>query len=154
MRTAIALKAPAVRTRMPSSPHAGLRLARTFALALAAGALVGCEGTSSGSGASEVAITDQDLETVAGNLCAVEGHATNVGNLTVEVTIRYEALNATGTVIGASTASFRIAPFSNFDFSHAKGNHLGEPSSGTFSNGLACAGISSFKRVSLDVTEV
>jgi hypothetical protein len=138
---------------MRPSPYTGLRLARAFALALAAGALAGCEGTSSGSGASEVAITDQDLEAVAGNLCAVEGHATNVGNLTVEVTIRYEALNATGTVIGASTASFRIAPFSNFDFSHAKGNHLGQPSSGTFSNGLACAGISSFKRVSLDVTE-
>jgi hypothetical protein len=116
------------------------------------GALANCSGTSSSSGASEVAITDEDLESVAGNLCAVKGHATNVGNLTVRVRIDYEARNATGMAIGTSTASFQIAPFSNFDFGFAKNNDQGQPSSGVFSNNLACSSISSFKRTNVDVT--
>ena len=121
-------------------------------LVLATGLLAGCSSTSTGSGASSVAITDESLQTISGNLCAVKGHATNVGNLTVNVTIQYEALSATGAVIGTSTASFQIAPFSNFDFSNSKANQNGQPSSGTFSNGLACAGISNFKRTNLDVS--
>ncbi len=125
---------------------------RGLVIVLAGGLLAGCAGTSSSSGASEVAITDESLETVQGNLCAVTGHATNIGNLTVSVTIAYEARNATGVVIGASSASFEIAPFSNFDFRNGKGNQNGQPSSGVFSNGLACAGISSFKRTHVDVT--
>ena len=121
-------------------------------LVLATGFLAGCSSTTSDSGASSVAITDESLQTISGNLCAVTGHATNVGTLTVKVTVQYEALSATGVVIGTSTASFQIAPFSNFDFSSSKGNQNGQPSSGAFSNGLACAGISNFKRVGLDVS--
>ena len=112
----------------------------------------GCAGTSNSSGASEVTITSEDLQTVSGNLCAVKGHATNVGNLTIDVTIHYEARNATGAAIGVSTASFQIAPFSDFAFSDAKLNQLGQPSSSPFTNGLACAGISSFKRVDVNVS--
>ena len=125
---------------------------RGFVVALAGVLLAGCGGTSSGSGASEVAISDESLEVVQGNLCAVKGHATNIGNLTVNVTIDYEARNATGVVIGTSSASFQIAPFSNFDFRNSKGNQNGQPSSGVFSNGLACAGISDFKRTHVEVT--
>ncbi len=122
-------------------------------IALAGSILAGCGGTTSGSGASEVAITEESLETVQGNLCAVRGHATNVGNLTVNVTIRYEALNASGAVIGTSTAAFQIAPFSNFDFSNSKGGNLGQPSSSIFTNNLGCSGISNFKRVDVDVSK-
>jgi hypothetical protein len=121
-------------------------------IGLAGVLLAGCGGTSSSGGASEVVLTEEDLETVSGNLCAVKGHATNVGNLTVNVTIQYEARNATGVVIGTSTASFQIAPFSNFDFRNSKANQNGQPSSGVFSNGLACGGISNFKRTHVDVT--
>ena len=125
---------------------------RGFVLALAVGLLAGCGGTSSGSGASEVAISNENLEAVQGNLCAVKGHATNIGNLTVDVTIDYEARSATGVVIGTSSASFQIAPLSNFDFRNSKGNQNGQPSSGVFSSGLACAGISNFKRTHVEVT--
>ncbi len=121
-------------------------------VALLGAVLAGCAGTSSSSGASEVVITDEDLQTVAGNLCAVKGHATNVGNLTINVTIDYEARNATGGVIGTSRAAFRVAPFSNFDFAFEKLNNAGQPSSSPFSNNLACAGISDFKRTNVDVT--
>jgi hypothetical protein len=121
-------------------------------LLVAVGTLASCSGTSSSGGASEVAITGEVLESVAGNLCAVKGHATNVGNLRVQVTISYEARSATGMVIGTSTASFQIASFSNFDFSFSKNNDQGQPSSGPFSNGLACSGISSFRRANVDVT--
>jgi hypothetical protein len=116
------------------------------------GLLAGCDSTSSSGGFSNVTITQEELETIPGNLCAVKGHATNAGNLTVDVHIDWEARNATGGVIGTSSASFRIAPFSNFDFGFSKGNQNGQPSSGPFSNNLACAGISSFKRTNLDVT--
>jgi hypothetical protein len=125
---------------------------RLAGLGLLGAGLAGCAGTSSSSGASEVVITDEDLQTVAGNLCAVKGHATNVGNLTIDVTIDYEARNATGAVIGTSRAAFRVAPFSNFDFAFGKLNNVGQPSSGPFSNNLACAGISDFKRTNVDVT--
>jgi len=124
---------------------------RSVAIALAAGVVAGCSGTSTSSGASEVALTDEDKQTVSSNLCAIRGHATNVGNLTVNVTITYQALDGAGAVIGTSLASFQIAPFSNFDFSFAKANNQGQPSSGPFSNSLACSAISSFKRSNLDV---
>jgi hypothetical protein len=116
------------------------------------GALASCGGTSSTSGASEVVITDEDLEAVAGNRCAVEAHATNVGNLTIRVTVSYEARDAAGMAIGTSTASFRIAPCSNFDFGFTKLNDQGQPSSGVFSNNLACSAIASFRRTNVDVT--
>ena len=51
-----------------------------------------------------------------------------------------------------AAASFRIAPFSNFDFSTSKVNQNGRPSSRAFSSGLACAGISNFKRTNHDVS--
>ena len=124
---------------------------RSVAIALAAGVVAGCSGTSTSSGASEVALTDEDKQTVSSNLCAIRGHATNVGNLTVNVTISYQARDGSGAVIGTSAASFQIAPFSNFDFSFAKANNQGQPSSGPFSNSLACSAISSFKRSNLDV---
>lgn len=122
-------------------------------LVLAGWLAAGCEGTSSSSGASGVTITGEDKEPTAGNSCAIEGHATNAGNLRVNVTIKYEAKDANGTMIGTSTAFFQIAPFSDFDFGPAKNNHLGQPSSGTFSNNLSCTAISDFKRVDLDVEE-
>lgn len=125
---------------------------RGLGLAVAIALTAGCGGTTSSSGASEVVITGERLETVAGNRCAVEGHATNVGNLTILVTVRYEARSATGAVLGTSVASFRIAPFSNFDFSFEKRNHLGQPSSSPFTNDLACAGIASFRRTGVDVS--
>ena len=121
-------------------------------LLVVVGTLASCSGTSSSSGASEVAITGESLESVPGNLCAVKGHATNVGTLRVQVMIGYEARSATGMVIGTSTASFKIAPFSNFDFSFSTNNDQGQPSSGPFTNGLACSGISSFRRTNVDVT--
>jgi hypothetical protein len=125
---------------------------RSLAIALAAGAVAGCGGTTSSGGASTVAITDENEQSVTGNLCAISGHATNVGNLTVNVTIDYQAQNSTGAVIGTSKATFQIAPFSNFDFSFTKGNSQGQPSSGAFSNNLSCSSIASFKRTNLDVS--
>jgi hypothetical protein len=125
---------------------------RALGLGLAAGVLAGCGGTTSPSGASGVTVTREEREAV-GSLCAIEGHATNVGNLRVTVTLRYEARDATGAVIGTSTAFFQIAPFSDFDFGPRKANHLGQPSSGTFTNGLSCSAISSFRRVDVDVTD-
>ena len=35
----------------------------------------------------------------------MKGHATNLGNLTINVTINYDAKNATGGVIGSSLAA-------------------------------------------------
>jgi hypothetical protein len=115
------------------------------------GLLASCGGTSSSSGASEVTITGENLRSVAGNLCVVEGHATNVGNLRVRVTVNYEARDASGMAIGTSTAFFEIAPFSNFDFSFNKNNAQGLPSSQPFSNGLPCSMIASFRRTNVDV---
>jgi hypothetical protein len=115
--------------------------ARGLGVVLVATVLAGCGGTTSGSGASEVVITDEHLETVAGTQCAVEAHATNVGNLRINVTVHYEAKNATGTVIGTTSASFQIAPFSNHDFT-----------TDPFTSNLACPGISSFHRTDVDVT--
>jgi hypothetical protein len=116
-------------------------LRRGGAVALTGAILAACGGTTSSSGASEVVLTGEDLTTVGGSQCAVEGHATNVGNLRINVTVRYEARSATGTVLGTSTASFQIAPFSKFDFT-----------SSPFTNNLACSGIASFRRTDVDVT--
>jgi hypothetical protein len=129
------------------------RLHRGLLVALTGGVMAGCGGTTSSSGASEVAVTRESLETIPGNLCAVKGHATNVGNLTIDVTIAYEAKDAAGATIGTSTASFRVAAFSDFDFGNSTLNNRGQPSSGPFSNGLACSGISDFKRVDVDVDD-
>jgi hypothetical protein len=115
------------------------------------GVLAGCGGTSSSGGGSEVTLTGESLESVAGNLCAVKGHATNVGNLRVQVRINYEARDGSGVLTGTSTASFEIAPFSNFDFSFNKNNDQGLPSSQPFSNGLPCSMIASFRRTNVDV---
>jgi len=113
--------------------------------------LAGCGGGTTSSGVFEVAITEEELETLSGNRCAVRGNATNVGNVRARVRLRYEARSATGVVIGVSTASFQVAPFSNFEFRNSKPNQDGQPSSTVFSNGLACAGISNFRRVETDV---
>jgi len=50
-------------------------------------------------------------------------------------------------VLGESVALFEVAPFSNFQFRNSVLNQNGQPSSGAFSNDLACAGIANFKRV-------
>ncbi len=133
--------------------HRGWRVAAVVALAGVLVAGCGGHGGTSSSGAFEVAITDERLETVEGDQCAVKGHATNVGNLRARVELTYEARDATGGVIGTSTASFEVSPFSNFGFSHDKLNSAGEPASTVFSDGLACAGISSFKRTRTHVTK-
>jgi hypothetical protein len=127
-------------------------ICRGVVVAAAAVFLAGCGSTSNSGGTSSVTLTGEELQTVTGNLCAVQGNATNVGNLTVNVVITYDALSATGAVIGTATAAFQIAPFSSFAYGFTKANTLGQPSSGTFSNGLACAGISNFKRTTLDVS--
>jgi hypothetical protein len=131
------------------------RMWRIAVMVASVGVLLGgCghSGTSS-SGVFDVVITDEDLETTAGNQCSVKGHATNTGNLRARVELTYEALNATGAVIGTSTGSFEVSPFSNFDFGNSKGNSAGQPSSTVFSNGLACSGISNFRRTRTDVTK-
>ena len=43
----------------------------------------------------------------------MKGHATNLGNLTINVTINYDAKNATGGVIGSSSAA-GLRPTSSF----------------------------------------
>ena len=118
-----------------------------LAVVSAASVLVGCSGGTSNSGVRLITITDENLETVGSDLCAVQGNATNSGNVRARVEITYEARNTAGGVIGTSTASFEVAAFSNFAFRHAKLNSEGQPSSSVFTNGLACSGISSFKRV-------
>ncbi len=114
--------------------------------------LAGCGSTTNSGGTSSVTLTGEELQTLPGNQCAVQGNATNVGNLTVNVVITYDALNAIGVVIGSSTASFQIAAFSSFAYGPAKLNNLTQPSSTAFSNGVSWAGISSFKRTSFDVS--
>ena len=111
----------------------------------------GCEGDTSSRGFVSVTITDEEEESVVGNLCAVKGNATNSGNRRARVRITWEAKNGQGTVIGTSSADFEVAGFSNFQFSFTKGNSQGQPSSGVFSNGLSCAAIADFDRKDLDV---
>ncbi len=112
-------------------------------LIVLAGSLVaGCwghGGTTSG-GAFDVFFTDERLVR-AGNGCAVRGNATNSANARARVELAYEALNASGMVIGTSTASFEVAAFSNFDFT-----------SSAFTNSLSCSAVSSFRRTQTNVT--
>jgi hypothetical protein len=124
-----------------------------LAIALAAGLVVGCghSGTTS-SGAFDVNITEEKLETVAGNRCAVKGNATNTGNVRANVSLAWEAVNASGAVIGTSTASFQVTAFSNFEFSNEKPNDAGQPSSTVFTNNLACSAISTFRRTQTNVS--
>jgi len=133
----------------------GRRWQGPVVLALAGSLVAGCgsHGGTTSEGAFQVAITDERLETVAGNRCAVRGNATNAGNVRAHVELAYEALNASGVVIGTSSASFEVAAFSNFEFSNAKLNSAGQPSSTVFTNNLACAGISNFRRVRTDISE-
>lgn len=123
-------------------------------LSLASVLLVGCEGDTSSSGFSSVTITGEEEETVAGNLCAVKGHATNSGNNRARVRISYEAKNSQGTTIGTSSAEFEVASFSNFDFRHSVLNSEGQPSSSVFSNNLSCAAVDHFRRTHLDVEAI
>ncbi len=109
-------------------------------LLLATAVLGGCHGGTSSSGVFEVVFTDERLVTASS--CAVRGNATNTGNLRARVELSYEAKNASGDVIGTASASFEVSPFSNLEFT-----------TDAFSNGLACAGISSFRRSRTDVTK-
>jgi hypothetical protein len=104
-------------------------------------AACGKHGGTTSSGAFEVALTDERLQTVQGNSCAVRGHATNVGNVRSRVELTYEARNASGAVIATSTASFEVAPFSDNDFTTS-----------AFDGGVACSGISSFRRSRTNIT--
>jgi hypothetical protein len=117
-------------------------------------ALAGCggHGGTTSSGAFEVVITDEDLQAVTGNRCGVEGNATNAGNVRARVELTYEALDAMGAVIGTSTGSFEVAPFSNFRFGPSRLNTTGQPSSGTFDAAISCADIARFRRTRTRVT--
>jgi hypothetical protein len=125
------------------------------AIALASSLVAGCggRGGTTSEGAFQITITNEELETVQGNLCAVRGNATNLGNVRTRVALTYEALNATGAVMGTSTASFEVSGFSNFEFRNARLNSAGQPSSTVFSNGLACSAIANFRRTRTDVSE-
>jgi hypothetical protein len=123
-------------------------------MSLASLLLVGCEGDTKRGGFTSVTITGEEEEAVAGNLCAVKGHATNTGNSRARVKIAYEAKNSQGTTIGTSTAEFEVAGFSNFDFRNSVLNNQGQPSSGVFSNNLSCAAIDHFRRTDLDVEAI
>ena len=112
--------------------------------------LAGCESASSSKGFSSVSITGEEEQTVAGNLCAVRGHATNTGNRRARVRITYDAKNS-GNVIATSVAEFEVAPFSNFDFANNVANSQGQPSSGTFVPPVSCAAIDDISRRDLDV---
>jgi hypothetical protein len=110
---------------------------------LAAGVVAGCgsRGGTTSSGGFQVVFSDERLQTVAGNLCAVRGNATNLGNVRARVNLTYEALSASGAVIGTATASFEVSAFSDFDFTTS-----------AFSNGLSCSGISNFRRSQTDIS--
>lgn len=126
------------------------------AATLGLGALVfaGCGSDTSSSGFSSVTITHEEEQQVAGNRCAIEGHATNAGNNRARVRISWDAKDASGTVIASSTAEFEVAAFSNFDFSNTVPNSQGQPSSGVFSNNVSCATVDHFDRTNLDVEAV
>jgi hypothetical protein len=123
-------------------------------LSLAGLLLGGCEGDTDSSGFAGVTITNEEEQVVAGNLCAVKGHATNAGNSRARVRISYEAKNSQGTVIGTSTAEFEVAGFSDFEFSNSELNNQGQPSSGVFSNNVSCAAIDDIDREDLDVDAI
>jgi hypothetical protein len=112
--------------------------------------LAGCEGDTSSRGFSNVTITGEDEQTVAGNRCAVRGHATNTGNRRARVRITYEG-KSSGNVIATSVAEFEVAPFSNFDFANNVANSQGQPSSGAFVPPVSCAAIDDIDRKDLDV---
>lgn len=112
--------------------------------------LAGCEGDSSPSGFSNVAITGEEEQVVPGNRCAVKGHATNSGNRRAHVRITYEAKNS-GNVIATSVAEFDVAGFSNFDFGNSVANSQGLPSSSAFVPPVSCAAIDDIDRTDLDV---
>lgn len=116
--------------------------------------LAGCEGDIDSSGFAGVTITGEEEEGVAGNRCAVRGHATNSGNSRARVRIAWEAKNSQGAVIGTSTAEFEVASFSNFDFGNSVLNSQGQPSSGVFSNNVSCASIDDIDRTDLDVEAI
>jgi hypothetical protein len=113
--------------------------------------LAGCGSDTSSTGFSSVTITAEQRETLAGNRCAIKGHATNAGNNRAHVQINYDAKDAQGTVIATSTAEFEVAPFSNFDFANSALNNQGQPSSSAFTNNVSCGSISDFHRTNLDV---
>jgi len=129
MRRILPVGKRSVAMRYPRS----LFLLAVLALAVIAGC--GDKGGTTSSGAFQVSLTNERLETAQGNLCAVKGNATNVGNVRARVALTYEARNASGAAIGTATASFQVAPFSNFEF-------ITTP----FSNNLACSDISDFRR--------
>ena len=116
--------------------------------------LAGCEGDTDSSGFASVTITNEEEQVVAGDLCAVKGHATNAGNSRARVRITWEGKNSGGTVIATSTGDFEVAPFSDYEFSNTKLNNQGQPSSTVFSNNVSCAAIDDVDRKDLDVDAI
>jgi hypothetical protein len=116
--------------------------------------LAGCNSDTNSSGFSSVTITGEEREQVAGNHCAIKGHATNAGNSRARVRIAYDAIDPQGTVIATSAAEFEVAGFSNFDFSNSVLNSEAQPSSGVFTNNVSCASIDHFRRTSLNVDAI
>ena len=110
--------------------------------------LAGCESDSSTKGFSSVSITGEEEQTVAGNGCAVRGHATNTGNRRARVRTRPRT---PANVIATSVAEFEVAAFSNFDFANNVANSQGQPSSGAFVPPVSCSAIDDFDRRDLDV---
>jgi len=113
--------------------------------------VAGCRNDTSSTGFSSVTITGEERQSVAGNHCAIEGHATNAGNNRARVHINYNAKDAQGAVIATSTADFEVAPFSNFDFSNSVLGQ-GQATSSVFTNNVSCGAVSDFNRTNLDVT--
>ena len=60
----------------------------------------GDSGDTTTEGFFQVAVSDERLEVVGGNKCAVRGNATNGGNLRAQVELSYEAVAANGAVLG------------------------------------------------------
>jgi hypothetical protein len=123
-------------------------------IALAAVVAGGCgsRGGTTSSGAFQVTFVDERTESI-GNQCAVRGNAQNLGNVRAQVDLTYEALNASGAVIGTSTASFEVTGFSNFEFRNGQTNNLGQPSSTVFDSSISCSAISNFRRTQTNIRE-
>jgi hypothetical protein len=124
------------------------------ALSLSGLLLAGCEGDVGDDGFASVTITDEEEDSLAGDLCAVKGRATNAGNSRAQVRITYEAKDSSGAVIATSTADFEVADFSSFEFRNSVLNSQGQPSSGPFTPSVSCAAIDEIERKDLDVDAI
>ena len=107
--------------------------------------LAGCESDTSSKGFSNVSITGEEEQTVAGNRCAVRGHATNTGNRRARVRITYEGKNS-GNVIATSVGRVRGRAVLELRLREQRRNSQGQPSSGAFVPPVSCAAIDDIDR--------